>query len=134
MELDIKKLTSIRSQAVSQFTEDNMSPEDLLFYVINGEMGMTLIPFEGDFPPSFKYNARKQALSSMLNGTLSPDLKSASKLVYFSYDEVYRVDYCFEIDMLTKDITLYIIKNGIFVRRFKKYDINYDERKDIENL
>ena len=134
MEIDIKQLIGIRAQATNQFTSEGVSPEDLLFHVIDEQMGMTLVPFQGDFPHSYKYNARKQALSAMLNGTLSPQLKRASRLIYFSIDNVYNVDYCFDIDMYTKGIVLYIIKDGNIVRRYKNYDVNYDERNDIAQL
>ena len=134
MEIEIKQLIGIRAQATNQFTSEGVSPEDLLFHVIDEQMGMTLVPFQGDFPPSYKYNARKQALSAMLNGTLSPQLKRASRLIYFSIDNVYNVDYCFDIDMYTKGIVLYIIKDGNIVRRYKNYDVNYDERNDIAQL
>ena len=134
MDIDIKQLIGIRAQATNQFTSEDVSPEDLLFYVIDGQMGMTLIPFQGDFPPSYKYNARKQALTAMLNGTLNPQLKRASRLVYFSIDSVYNVDYCFDIDMSVNNILLYIVKDGNIVRRYKNYNIAYDERNDIAQL
>lgn len=134
MEIDIKQLISIRAQATNQFTSDGVSPEDLLLHVIDEQIRVALVPFQGDFPPSYKYTARKQALTAMLNGTLSPQVKRASRLIYFSIDNVYNVDYCFDINMSTNGIILYIIKDGNIVRRYKNYDIEYDERNDLAQL
>lgn len=134
MELDVKQLIEIREQAMSQFLRDGISPDDICFYLLNGEFGSAMLPLQGDFPPSFKYNARKQVLASLVNGTLSPQLKNASRIIYFSYDDVYGVDYCFDINMRSKEITLYIVKKGNIVRRYKNFDIQYDERNDIAQL
>jgi len=134
MDLDVKELIKIRLGALAQIEETGEAPVDILFHVINDKMGFSPVPFEGDFPPSFKYNARKQAVNAFIAGTANPALKNASRLVYFSSDLVYDVDYCFDIDMTNNDITLYIVKDGNIVRRFKNYKLNYDERPDLENL
>lgn len=134
MDLDIKKLIKIRLGALAQIEETGEAPVDILFHVINDEMGISPVPFEGDFPPLFKYNARKQAVNAFLTGAANPSLKNASRLVYFSSDQVYDVDYCFDIDVTNNDITLYIVKNGNIVRRFKNYKLEYDERPDLEQL
>jgi len=134
MELDIKSLIRTRVGALSQIEETGETPVDILFHVINDKMGFSPVPFEGDFPPSFKYNARKQAVNAIITGAANPALMNASRLVYFSFDQVYDVDYCFDIDMILHDITLYIIKNGNIVRRFKNYNLNYDERPDLAQL
>ena len=134
MDLDVKELIKIRLGALAQIEETGEIPVDILFHVINDKMGISPVPFEGDFPPSFKYNARKQAINAFLTGAANPALKNASRLVYFSSDQVYDVDYCFDIDVINNDITLYIVKNGNIVRRFKNYKLNYDERPDLEQL
>lgn len=133
MEL-IKQLIAVRTQAMEQFISDSVSPEDILFHIINNQIGMTMIPFQEDFSPAKKYNARKQALSRMVNGTLRPELHAATRLIYFSIDNVYNVDYCFDIDVRMKDIKLYIVKDGNIVRRYNNYDIKYDERCDLSQL
>ena len=109
MNLDIKQLIKIRLGALAQTEETGEAPVDILFHVINDEIGISPVPFEGDFPPSFKYNARKQAVNAFLTGAANPILKNASRLVYFSSDQVYDVDYCFDIDVTNNDITL---RNG----------------------
>ena len=134
MDLDVKELIKIRLGALAQIEETGEAPVDILFHVINDKMGFSPVPFEGDFPPSFKYNARKQAVNAFIAGTANPALKNASRLVYFSSDLIYDVDYCFDIDMTNNDITLYIVKDGNIVRRFKNYKLNYDERPDLEHL
>ena len=134
MDLDVKELIKIRLGALAQIEETGEIPVDILFHVINDKMGISPVPFEGDFPPSFKYNARKQAINAFLTGAANPALKNASRVVYFSSDQVYDVDYCFDIDVINNDITLYIVKNGNIVRRFKNYKLNYDERPDLEQL
>lgn len=133
MEIDIKTLISIRSKATSQISEKE-EPVDMLFIISNDNFNMAPVPFQGDFPPSYKYNARKQALRAFIAGTASPQLKYATRLVYCSLDPIYDVDYCFDIDNLTKEITLYIVKNGNIARRYKNYDVDYDERPDLAQL
>lgn len=134
MDLDVKELIKIRLGALTQIEETGEAPVDILFHVINDKMGFSPVPFEGDFPPSFKYNARKQAVNTFLTGAANPALKNASRLIYFSSDVIYDVDYCFDIDVINNDITLYIVKNGNIVRRYKDYKLNYDERPDLDQL
>lgn len=134
METDIKQLIGVRTQAINQFTADNVDPEDIIFYFIGSQFNMTLLPFVDDIAPSQKYYARKQVLTRLYNGTISPQLANATRFIYCSYDTVYDVDYCFDINCLNKDTTLYIVKNGNIVRRYKNYDMSYDERNDIAQL
>lgn len=134
MDLDVKELIKIRLGALAQIEDTGEAPVDILFHVINDKMGFSPVPFEGDFPPSFKYNARKQAVNAFLTGAANPALKNASRLIYFSSDVIYDVDYCFDIDVINNDITLYIVKNGNIVRRYKDYKLNYDERPDLDQL
>lgn len=134
MNLDIKQLINVRTGALANIVETGEDPVDILFHVINDQIGYSPVPFEGDFPPTFKYEARKQAVNAFLSGSANPALLNASRLVYFSSDQVYDVDYCFDIDMEIHDITLYIVKNGNIIRRYKNYSLNYDERPDLAQL
>ncbi len=60
--MDIKNIISIRTKGINEFLNENLSPEDVVFHVKDGRIGISLIPFKGDFPPSYKYEVRKQVM------------------------------------------------------------------------
>lgn len=132
--MDIKNIVSIRSQGLNGFIKENMSPEDVIFHVTNGCIGISLVPFKGDFPPSYKYSVRKQVLQKILEGTLSGEVARANEVFYCSYDTIYSVDYIFHVDNGSRSVTLYIIRDSVIIRRYQNYKLNYDERIDLANI
>lgn len=132
--MDIQQIISIRSEATKQMFKEDDVPEDVLFYVKNSEISMLLIPLQGNFPQTKKYNARKQILDKILKDRLDPRLVDADEIFYCSIDIVLNVDYCFQIDSSKKKTDLYIVQNGTIIRRYVDYDLNYDERNDISNI
>lgn len=132
--MDIKNIISIRSKGINDFLNDNLSPEDVVFHVKDGHIGISLIPFKGDFPPSYKYDARKQVMRKILDGTISQEIANADEVFYCSYDNIYNVDYIFSIMVLSRDVTLFIVRDGKPLRRYQNYQLEYDERVDLANL
>lgn len=132
--MDIKIIISIRSKGINEFLNDNLSPEDVVFHVKDGCIGTSLIPFKGDFPPSYKYEVRKQVMKRILDGTISREIANAEEVFYCSYDNIYNVDYIFSIMGLSRDVTLYIVRDGKPIRRYQNYQLEYDERVDLANL
>ena len=105
-----------------------------MFHVKDGCIGTSLIPFKGDFPPSYKYEVRKQVMKRILDGTISREIANAEEVFYCSYDNIYNVDYIFSIMGLSRDVTLYIVRDGKPIRRYQNYQLEYDERVDLANL
>ncbi len=132
--MDVKQIILTRAQGLKQFTEQNMTAEDVVFYLANGNMNISLIPFKGDFPPSFKYDVRKQVMQRILDGALSPEIAIADEVFYCSYDTIYGVDYVFHIVGSTRNVTLYIARDGNIIRRYQNYHLDYDERVDLANI
>ena len=132
--MDIKIIISIRSKGINEFLNDNLSPEDVVFHVKDGCIGTSLIPFKGDFPPSYKYEVRKQVMKRILDGTISREIANAEEVFYCSYDNIYNADYIFSIMGLSRDVTLYIVRDGKPIRRYQNYQLEYDERVDLANL
>ena len=132
--MDVKQIILTRSQGLNQFIEKNIPAEDVVFYLTNGNMNISLIPFKGDFPPSFKYDVRKQVMQRILDGALSPEIAIADEIFYCSYDTIYGVDYVFHIVGSTRNVTLYIVRDGNIIRRYQNYHLDYDERIDLANI
>lgn len=132
--MDINTQISIRTQGINKFLSDNISPEDVIFYEKNGQMGITLLPFKGEFPPSYKYEARKQVMNKILKGQLFDKINIADEVIYCSYDDIFNVDYIFSFVSSTHIITLYIVRNGKIIRRYQNFQLEYDERVDLANL
>jgi hypothetical protein len=132
--MDIKQIISIRSKVISQLFEEDDAPEDIVFFEKNGKIGNLLVPYKGDFPPTYKYNVRKQVLDKIVKGNLSSTLLGSNDIIFCSIDTVLNVDYCFQITPSNGNTTLYIVQNSAIVRRYQNYDITYDERKDISNI
>ena len=132
--MDVIIIISIRSKGINEFLNDNLSPEDVVFHVKDGCIGTSLIPFKGDFPPSYKYEVRKQVMKRILDGTISREIANAEEVFYCSYDNIYNVDYIFSIMGLSRDVTLYIVRDGKPIRRYQNYQLEYDERVDLANL
>lgn len=135
--MDVKQIILTRAQGLKQFTEQNIPAEDVVFYLKNGTMNISLIPFtfEGKVPPpSFKYNMRKQVMQRIIDGALSPEIAVADEVFYCSYDTIYSVDYVFHIVGSTRNVTLYIARDGNIIRRYQNYHLDYDERVDLANI
>ncbi len=132
--MDAKILISIRSKAINSFIADNISPEDVIFYVKNGNVGQLLLPYKGDFPPSYKYNIRKIVLQKILERALSDAITDSEELFFCSYDFIYNVDYIYKIDMRSNNVTLYVARDGNTLRRFQNYQLDFDERIELANL
>ena len=131
--MDTKGLSKIRSEVLKQVLSSGEDPFDIAFVQAKNGISMCPVDLKGDFPTSYKHKARKEVVNKYLNKQV-PQTKDAVELSYFSFDPILNVDYCFDIDMYTKGIVLYIVKDGNIVRRYKNYDVNYDERNDIAQL
>ena len=132
--MELKSIIAVRSNGVEELLKQNTYPEDVVFYVNNGEMGIALIPFKEDFPPSFKYEARKQALQKILDGSLSEIISQSEEVFYCSFDTIFNVDYVFNCKGISDEIKLYIVRDGKIIRRYLNYQLDYDERIDLANI
>ena len=130
--MDIQGLSKIRAEVLQQVLSSGDDPFDIAFVKVNDGVAMCPIDLEGDFPPSYKHNARKEVLCKFLNKEI-PQTKSVSELVYFSFDPILNVDYCFEVFPASKRVNLYIHStSGIKVCEFKPYNVRDEERVEIE--
>lgn len=130
--MDIKGLLQIRLQVLQQVIPSGEEPIDITFSVIGTSISMAPVDMQGDFPPSRKYKARKEVCNYILSRTI-PELRSASEVVYFSFDPILNVDYCFEIMPASHRINLYVYSSkGDKICTFVPYDIKSDERTEIE--
>ena len=73
-------------------------------------------------------------MKRILDGTISREIANAEEVFYCSYDNIYNVDYIFSIMGLSRDVTLYIVRDGKPIRRYQNYQLEYDERVDLANL
>lgn len=130
--MHIKGLSKIRSEVLQQVLSMGEEPFDIAFVQSNGGISMCPIELEGDFPSSYKHNARKEVVKKFLNKQVS-QTKDAIVLAYFSFDPILNVDYCFEIFPTSKHVNLYVFSTtGIKVSEFKNFNLNSDERIEIE--
>lgn len=132
--MDIKGLSKIRSTVLNQVLPLGEPPIDVVFVMMNGNISMAQLDFVGDYPSSLKYKARKDLLRRFLAKSI-PQTAQASELVYFSFDPILNVDYCFEICSKTKSANLFIFSTlGKEICKFAPFDPNVDERVEIERL
>lgn len=125
-------LSKVRSEVLQQVISSGEEPFDIAFVKTNNGIVMCPIDLQGDFPTSYKHKARKEVVYKIINKQV-PQIKNAIELTYFSFDPILNVDYCFEIYSNSKQINLYIFSTtGMKVCEFKPYNLNSDERIEIE--
>lgn len=130
--MDTKGLSKIRSEVLKQVLSSGEDPFDIAFVQAKNGISMCPVDLKGDFPTSYKHKARKEVVNKFLNKQV-PQTKDAVELSYFSFDPILNVDYCFEIYTTSKRVNLYIFSTaGIKVCEFKPYNLNLDERVEIE--
>ena len=130
--MDIQGLSKIRTEVLQEVLSSGDDPFDIAFVKVNDGVAMCPIDLEGDFPPSYKHNARKEVLCKFLNKEI-PQTTNATELVYFSFDPILNVDYCFEVFPASNTVNLYIYStSGIEVCKFKPFNVRGDERVEIE--
>lgn len=132
--ITIEQIIQLRAQGLALILSGGNYPEDIAFSVINGQVGMSLIPIQGDFAPSERYKIRKQILSKILKENIIANYHIAERIFFCSYEPLFEVDYCFEITPSNGKVDLYISSNGVIVRRYCSFDISYDERNDLANI
>lgn len=130
--MDIQDLSKSRNEVLKQTLSSGDDPVDIVFIQSKDDISMCPLELKGDFSPSKKFFARRQAVSSLLNGDVL-HVKDATELFYFSFDPILNVDYCFEMFQSARIANLYIYStNGIRICSFKPYDPKNDERVEIE--
>ena len=108
--MDVLSLSKIRAQVLQQVFPSGEEPIDIAFCMIGGNLTMFPIEVNGDFSPSKKRDMRIKVLNLFLNKE-NPDLRQAAELVYFSFDSVMNVDYCFQIFPNNKKTNLFIFSS-----------------------
>lgn len=132
--MDIKGLSKVRLGVLTQVLPSGESPFDIAFVKMNCNISMVPLDIEGDYPSSFKHKVRKDVLEKFLTKAI-PQTVQASELVYFSFDPILNVDYCFEIFPNTKRVNLFIFStSGREICSFTPFNPNTDERVEIERL
>lgn len=132
--MDIKGLSKVRSEVLTQVTSSGESPFDIAFVKMNGSISMAPLDIEGDYSSSLKYKVRKDILRKFLMEAI-PQTVQSSELVYFSFDPILNVDYCFEIFPNIKKVNLFIFStSGKEICSFTPFNPNTDERVEIERL
>ncbi len=130
--MGIKGLSQIRSQVLQQVIPSGEEPVDIAFFGSGTSISMAPIDIQGDFPPSHKYKARKEVCYSILSKAI-PELRNATEVVYFSFDPILNVDYCFEIISASRKINLYVYSpKGNKICSFVPFNLKLDERNEIE--
>ena len=130
--MDVLSLSKIRAQVLQQVFPSGEEPIDIAFCMIGDNLTMSPIEVNGDFSPSKKRDMRIKVLNLFLNKE-NPDLRQAAELVYFSFDPVMNVDYCFQIFPNNKETNLFIFSStGKKISAFTPYYTTIDERTEIE--
>ena len=132
--MDIKSLSKVRSKVLTNVLSSGESPIDVIFNKMNNTISMIELNIENNYPPSLKYEVRKDVLEKFLTKAI-PQTVEALELVYFSFDPILNVDYCFEIFPNIKRINLFIFStSGGKICSFVPFNPNTDERIEIERL
>lgn len=108
--MDVLSLSKIRVQVLQQVFPSGEEPIDIVFCMIGDNLTMSPIEVNGGFSPSKKRDMRIKVLNLFLNKE-NPDLRQAAELVYFSFDPVMNVDYCFQIFPNNKETNLFIFSS-----------------------
>lgn len=133
--MDLNVMLQIRAQGLAQVFGQDEEPIDMLFIVDSSSvLNISGIPYEGDFPPSYKYNVRKHVVGKILDKSLSPYLQIGKEAYFFSYDSVYDVDYAFVVNLSSLKIDLYISRNGKVLKKYYNFNLSTDERNGLMNL
>lgn len=132
--MDIQGLSKVRLRVLTQVLTSGEIPFDVIFVKMNDNILMTLVNIKGDFPASHKHEVRKEIVDKLLKGAI-PQTQQASELVYFSFDHILNIDYCFEVFPKTRKVNLFIFStSGRHICSFTPFNPNTDERIEIERL
>lgn len=133
--MDTNIMLAVRAQGLAQFTAQNEDPGDVLFVADDSSiLNSSMIPYQGELPPSKKYEVRKLVVRKILDKSLHPVLHAGKQAFFFSYEPIYDLDYAFVINLYTNRIDLYLSRKGKVLKQYNNFNLSTDERNDIMYL